>query len=209
MRILSGKVMKCFGNDNVDVRNAGDFSESWCGGELGCWYWSPSFHIYSFPESWFKWIKQTPSNNILLWKKHECFLHAQNPTFFGDEVIQFHMNYLRNELMEQNFLKIVEPYNVVEIQFVAEKMDLPVDEVYYENSQLFIDCKEIVADDSGQKTPSQFRWRKRVTYYDSTWFYTCLIMNCVSSVGNCRECTGDDWYVEWSGRCIKNKSRCV
>lgn len=90
-------------------------------------------------------------------KKHECFLHAQNPTFFGDEVIQFHMNYLRNELMEQNFLKIVEPYNVVEIQFVAEKMDLPVDEVYYENSQLFIDCKEIVADDSGQKTPSQFR----------------------------------------------------
>lgn len=67
------------------------------------------------------------------------------------------MNYLRNELMEQNFLKIVEPYNVVEIQFVAEKMDLPVDEVYYENSQLFIDCKEIVADDSGQETPSQFR----------------------------------------------------
>ena len=31
--------------------------------------------------------------------------------------------------MEQNFLKIVEPYSVVEIGFVAEKMDLPIEEV--------------------------------------------------------------------------------
>ena len=31
--------------------------------------------------------------------------------------------------MEQNFLKIVEPYNVVEIQFVADRMKLPVEEV--------------------------------------------------------------------------------
>lgn len=31
--------------------------------------------------------------------------------------------------MEQNFLKVVEPYDVVELSFVAEKMELPLDEV--------------------------------------------------------------------------------
>ena len=59
----------------------------------------------------------------------EVSLNEHNPVFFSDEVIQFHSQYLRNELMEQNFLKIVEPYSVVEIGFVAKKMDLPVEEV--------------------------------------------------------------------------------
>ena len=49
--------------------------------------------------------------------------------FFSDEVIQFHIQYLRNELMEQNFLKIVEPYSIVEITYVAAKMELPIEEV--------------------------------------------------------------------------------
>lgn len=38
------------------------------------------------------------------------------------------MRFLRNELMEQNFLKIVEPYDVVEIAYVARKMELPESE---------------------------------------------------------------------------------
>ena len=39
------------------------------------------------------------------------------------------MRYLSNELMEKNFLKIVEPYDVVELDFVARKMELPQEEV--------------------------------------------------------------------------------
>lgn len=31
--------------------------------------------------------------------------------------------------MEQNFLNVVEPYDVVELSFVAEKMELPLEEV--------------------------------------------------------------------------------
>lgn len=61
-----------------------------------------------------------------------------HPRFFSDEVVQFHTQYLRNELMEQNFLKVVEPYNVIEIQFVAEKMDLPVEEV---QEAIWVDCR--------------------------------------------------------------------
>ena len=57
------------------------------------------------------------------------FVNEQNSSFFTDPILQFHMNYLRNELMEQNFLKIVEPYDVVEIQYVADRMKLPIEEV--------------------------------------------------------------------------------
>lgn len=57
------------------------------------------------------------------------FVNEQNTAFFTDPILQFHMNYLRNELMEQNFLKIVEPYDVVEIQYVADRIKLPIEEV--------------------------------------------------------------------------------
>ena len=43
--------------------------------------------------------------------------------------MKFHIDFLQNELMEKNFLKIIEPYSVVEIQFIADKMELPVAEV--------------------------------------------------------------------------------
>ena len=44
-------------------------------------------------------------------------------------MVRHHAQYLRNELMEQNFLKVVEPYDVVELEFVAHKMQLPLEEV--------------------------------------------------------------------------------
>ena len=57
------------------------------------------------------------------------FLHSHHPSFFSDDTIQYHMQYLRNELMEQNFIKIVEPYDVVELSFIASKMQIPLQEV--------------------------------------------------------------------------------
>ena len=63
------------------------------------------------------------------------------PAFFEDEVMHFHIQYLRNELMEQNFLKIVEPYDVVEIEYVARKMDLPKEEIVRKLSQMILDKK--------------------------------------------------------------------
>ena len=50
--------------------------------------------------------------------------------------------------MERNFLKIVEPFDVVEIAFVAQKMDLPQEEVGV-IGVWDVDCAEVVADDSG------------------------------------------------------------
>ena len=48
---------------------------------------------------------------------------------FEDEVVRFHTRFLSDELMEKNFLKIVEPYDVVEIAYVAKKMELPESDV--------------------------------------------------------------------------------
>ena len=57
------------------------------------------------------------------------FLHSYHELFFKDPIMKFHIDFLQNELMEKNFLKIIEPYSVVEIQFIADKMELPVAEV--------------------------------------------------------------------------------
>ena len=44
-------------------------------------------------------------------------------------MVRFHTRFLSDELMEKNFLKIVEPYDVVEIAYVAKKMELPESDV--------------------------------------------------------------------------------
>ena len=53
--------------------------------------------------------------------------------------MKFHINYLQNDLMEKNFLKIIEPYSVVEIQFIAKKMELPESEVIHSIVEWMID----------------------------------------------------------------------
>lgn len=51
--------------------------------------------------------------------------------------------------MERNFLKIVEPFDVVEIAYVARKMDLPQEEVRFQGRIESADRAEIIADDFG------------------------------------------------------------
>ena len=63
--------------------------------------------------------------------------------------MKFHINYLQNDLMEKNFLKIIEPYSVVEIQFIAAKMELPEVEVIHRRMCWVVDHSEVIADDLG------------------------------------------------------------
>ena len=62
---------------------------------------------------------------------NDDFLHLYHDIFFKDPIMKFHINYLQNDLMEKNFLKIIEPYSVVEIQFIAKKMELSESEVIH------------------------------------------------------------------------------
>ena len=49
--------------------------------------------------------------------------------FIGGHVIKYHINNLHNDLLEKNLIKIIKPYSVVEIDFVAKAIGLFYQEV--------------------------------------------------------------------------------
>jgi len=58
--------------------------------------------------------------------------------FSQDPIIKHHLAALFDRLLEQNLLRIVEPYSVVEISYIASHVELSVQEVegkcvYYES----------------------------------------------------------------------------
>jgi len=56
-------------------------------------------------------------------------------------VIRRHFNLLYNSLLEDNLKKIIEPYNQVQIDYVASQIDLPVDKVLMKLSEMILDEK--------------------------------------------------------------------
>ena len=61
--------------------------------------------------------------------------------FFNDPIIEFHLNNLNNELLEQNLIKIIKPYSVVEIDFVCKSIGLPYMDVLNKLRQMILDQK--------------------------------------------------------------------
>lgn len=60
---------------------------------------------------------------------------------FDDMVIRRHFNFLYNSLLEENLKKIIEPYDQVQIDYVASQIDLPVDKVLMKLSEMILDEK--------------------------------------------------------------------
>jgi 26S proteasome regulatory subunit N6 len=58
-----------------------------------------------------------------------------------DETIVHHLINLQNELLEKNLIKIIEPYSVVEIDFVTNSIGLPYLEILSKLSQMILDKK--------------------------------------------------------------------
>ena len=61
--------------------------------------------------------------------------------FFSDHVIKYHINNLHNDLLEKNLIKIIKPYSVVEIDFVAKAIGLSYQEVLNKLRQMILDKK--------------------------------------------------------------------
>ena len=65
----------------------------------------------------------------------------KNKEYFKDPVIQYHINNLHNELLEKNLIKIIKPYSVVEIDFVAKSIGLNYQDILNKLRQMILDKK--------------------------------------------------------------------
>jgi len=61
--------------------------------------------------------------------------------FFTDPVIKYHIDNLHNDLLEKNLIKIIKPYSVVEIDFVAKSIGLSYQDVLNKLRQMILDKK--------------------------------------------------------------------
>ena len=65
----------------------------------------------------------------------------KNKEYFKDKIIMYHINNLYTDLLEKNLIKIIKPYSVVEIDFVAKRIGLKYEEVNNKLRQMILDKK--------------------------------------------------------------------
>jgi len=65
----------------------------------------------------------------------------KNKEYFTDPIIRYHIDNLHNDLMEKNLIKIIKPYSVVEIDFVAKCIGLSYQDVLNKLRQMILDKK--------------------------------------------------------------------
>eukprot|EP00388_Colpodella_angusta_P019086 GDKJ01047680.1.p1 GENE.GDKJ01047680.1~~GDKJ01047680.1.p1 ORF type:complete len:202 (-),score=35.93 GDKJ01047680.1:128-733(-) len=80
------------------------------------------------------------------WQKKDthAFTKARNEyekDFADDQVLAGQLNDMHNTLVEKHLLRIIEPYNRVQISFIANLMSLDAEEVESRLSQLILDNK--------------------------------------------------------------------
>lgn len=58
-----------------------------------------------------------------------------------DKIVERHLDSLYQTMLEQNLCRIIEPYSRVQVKFVAEKINLPENQVEKKLSQMILDKK--------------------------------------------------------------------
>lgn len=100
-------------------------------------------------------------------KKFENVKEKYAEELGGDPVISLHLNALNEMLLEQNFLKILQPYSHVELSHVAKLIDLPVDRTINKLSQMILDAKLTGTLDQGTGVLIVFDQEPLRSTYDS------------------------------------------
>lgn len=63
---------------------------------------------------------------------------AHKEQLVDDPVVHTHLSALYDELLQQNLIRLIEPYSRIEIQHVASLIDLPLDVVLPKLSQVLL-----------------------------------------------------------------------
>lgn len=74
-------------------------------------------------------------------KEFESILLQYPMELQNDILIKHHLHILKEQLLESNLIRIIEPYSCVEIQFVAAQIDMPIVVVEKKLSQMILDSK--------------------------------------------------------------------
>jgi len=74
-------------------------------------------------------------------KQLQAVLEAYPEQLQKDLLIQHHLHILRQQLLESNLIRIIEPYSCVQLDFVAAKMELDVPTTERKLSQMILDGK--------------------------------------------------------------------
>lgn len=100
-------------------------------------------------------------------KKFEAVLEQYKAVLGEDPIISFHLTDLNETLLEQNILRILEPFSCVEISHVAELIELPVPRTLSKLSEMILDQKLKGTLDQGHGVLIVFEEEKVRTTYDN------------------------------------------
>lgn len=74
-------------------------------------------------------------------KEYEAVLGDYADELQHDLLIKHHLHLLQEQLLESNLIRIIEPYSCVEIEHVADLIEMPVPVVERKLSQMILDGK--------------------------------------------------------------------
>merc|ERR1712157_514584 len=83
-------------------------------------------------------------------KEFQKILNAYTHELQDDLLIKHHLHILHNQLLESNLIRIIEPYDCVEIAHVAKLIDMPLPNVEKKLSQMILDGKFLGILDQGK-----------------------------------------------------------
>nr|OQO29741.1 hypothetical protein B0A51_02288 [Rachicladosporium sp. CCFEE 5018] len=100
-------------------------------------------------------------------EEYESALHAYRYELGSDRFIASHLRRLYDSMLEQNLIKVIEPFSRVEISHVAEMVGLDVEQVERKLSQMILDRVIIGVLDQGSGVLDVFDETERDKGYDS------------------------------------------
>lgn len=100
-------------------------------------------------------------------KIFEQVLEKHKANLADDHIISFHLTDLNETLLEQNILRILEPFSRVEIDHVAELIELPVNRTQSKLSEMILDQKLKGTLDQGIGVLVVFEEENVVSTYDN------------------------------------------